>query len=125
MTVTVDTVGVVRPLPEPIELCCYRIVQEALTNATRHAPGSAVSVRLAYDSDTITLVVHDTGLPRLPRLPGREGPSNAVPARAGYGLIGMRERVTLVGGRFSAGSLGGGFEVTAVIPLPDTPGSTR
>ncbi len=119
VTITLDTTGAVRPLPEPIELCCYRVVQEALTNATRHAPGSAVSVRLSYDSDTITLVVRDTGRP------GRGGPVDEVPARAGYGLIGMRERIALLGGHLIARPDRCGFAVTAVIPLPETPGSAQ
>jgi signal transduction histidine kinase len=94
-------------------LCCYRVVQEGLTNAARHAPGAAVRVRLSYGSDldvTITNAITTRG--------GLLG----HPDRDGFGLIGMRERVTAVGGDFVAGNVeadngAAGFRVRARLPI--------
>jgi signal transduction histidine kinase len=90
-----------------VELAAYRIVQEALTNARRHAPGAAVDVELQYRADTLLLRIRDNG-------PGL--PAAGLPA-AGLGLVGMRERAAAVGGelRISDPS-GGGFVITAVLP---------
>jgi signal transduction histidine kinase len=100
--------GSVEPLDPGVELTAYRIVQEALTNARRHAPGAAVDVELHYRGDEIVLRVHDSG-------PG--APPSQSPNGHGHGLAGMRERVTMVGGRVTAGSAPGiGFLVEAVLP---------
>lgn len=96
-------------------LCAYRIVQEALSNARRHAPGSATTVSLHRAPEALRVAVDCA-----PRL---AGPTTAVPRTAsnsgtGHGLMGMRERVALVGGEFSAGATpDGGFAVTATLPL--------
>jgi signal transduction histidine kinase len=88
-----------------VELAAYRIVQEALTNARRHAPGAAVDVELHYTNDTLRLRIRDNG----------PGPSSATPA--GHGLPGMRERVAAVGGRLRTGPAAvGGFLVEATLP---------
>jgi signal transduction histidine kinase len=98
--------GPVTRLDPGVELAAYRIVQEALTNARRHAPGAAVDVELHYADDVLRLRVRDNG-------PGP--PREAAPA--GHGLLGMRERAAAAGGslRTSAGS-GGGFCVEAELP---------
>ncbi|MDF6044457.1 sensor histidine kinase [Streptomyces sp. JH14] len=89
-----------------VELAAYRIVQEALTNARRHAPGAAVDVELHYTADTLALRIRDNG----------PGPP-ATPATGGHGLSGMRERAAAVGGELRTGPAhGGGFVVETVLP---------
>jgi signal transduction histidine kinase len=98
--------GRIAALDPGIELTAYRIVQEALTNARRHAPGAAIDVELDYRLDALHLRVRDNG-------PGLT--DHAVPA--GHGLTGMRERAATVGGRLTAGSTtNGGFLIEAVLP---------
>jgi signal transduction histidine kinase len=103
--------GPVAPFDPGVELAAYRIVQEALTNARRHAPGTAVDVELCYEADTLRLRVRDNG-------PGPSGPaSSPPPERQGHGLLGMRERAATVGGSLRTGEAsGGGFLVEAVLP---------
>ena len=97
------------PLDPGVELAAYRIIQEALTNARRHAPGAAVDVELCYDEGELRVRIRDNGL-GLPY--DAEGPSSA-----GHGLAGMRERAAAVGGVLAAGgSAGGGFSVEAALP---------
>jgi signal transduction histidine kinase len=105
MDVTMNVTGQPRPLPASAELCCYRIVQEALTNAGRHAPGSAVRVALDYLPAALRVRVSN----------GRHGGS-AQATPAGYGLTGLRERVEMLGGEFRAGPDSHGFEVSALLP---------
>jgi signal transduction histidine kinase len=98
-----------RVVPDGVGLCAYRIVQEALSNACRHAPGSPVSVTVSYDPDALRLRV-------------RNGPSASLAPstsrRPGHGLAGMRERVNLLGGSLSAEPApDGGFAVNAVLPF--------
>jgi signal transduction histidine kinase len=111
--------GSAHPLSATIELSAYRIVQEALTNARRHAHGAAVRVELTYLPDRLSVRVRDDGGRRA--APGDAGPGGAAPgdaANAGHGLLGMRERATMLGGRFSAGpATEGGFLVEAELPL--------
>jgi signal transduction histidine kinase len=98
--------GEVVPLSPGVDLAAYRILQEALTNARRHAPGAAVDVELRYDTDTLRLRIRDTG------------PGPAAPGPAGHGLLGMRERAAMVGGTLRTGAAdGGGFVVEADLPL--------
>jgi signal transduction histidine kinase len=98
--------GPVASFDPGVELAAYRIVQEALTNARRHAPGTAVDVELRYHDDTLWLSVRDNG-PGPPAAAG--GP--------GHGLPGMRERAATVGGSLRTGAApGGGFLVAAVLP---------
>jgi signal transduction histidine kinase len=104
--------GTVAPLDPGIELTAYRIVQEALTNARRHAPGAAVDVEISYGADALRLWVRDNG-------PG-PAPDAAAAAPAGHGLTGMTERAAMVGGKLAAGPAPfGGFLVEAVLPLPE------
>jgi signal transduction histidine kinase len=111
---TMTVTGQERPLPGSVELCCYRVVQEALTNAGRHAPGSSVDVRVGYEPDALTV--------RVANGPGAGGrPLRRVPGEGGYGLAGLRERVAMLGGQFRAGDdADGGFAVIASLPVPET-----
>jgi signal transduction histidine kinase len=97
---TID--GPVEPLPSAVELAAYRIVQEALTNVTRHAQAHDVSVHIEYD-EGVTIEVLDDGVGGAPT--------------AGNGLVGMRERALALGGSVTAGPHpGGGFRVAAHLP---------
>jgi signal transduction histidine kinase len=109
LTVTVETSGDRLDLPPILDQTAYRIIQEALTNVLKHAgPGASATVGLSFDPTSVELEVADDG-------PGTVG-SVALGTRRG--LIGMRERVELFGGRFSAGPMeGGGFRVFARLPL--------
>jgi signal transduction histidine kinase len=90
-----------------VELSAYRIVQEALSNVARHAPGVPATVELSRDDKELTVLVRNGP-------PARPVPGNP----AGHGLVGMRERAGALGGRLAAGrSPDGGFEVRAVLPL--------
>jgi signal transduction histidine kinase len=98
--------GQVAPLPAGVDLCAYRILQEALTNARRHAPGAPVDVELAYSPTALRLLVRD------------HGPAIAEPGVDGHGLLGMRERAIMVGGTLRAEPAdGGGFVVEAELPI--------
>jgi len=111
MDVTMTSSGQVRQLPGSVELCCYRVVQEALTNAGRHAHGSKVRVELTFSSDAVTATVSNSACP------SARGP--APPVQAGFGLTGLRERVAMLRGEFDAGpDRAGGFVVRAVLPVP-------
>ncbi len=101
--------GKVVTLSAGIDLAAYRIVQEALTNARRHAPGADVDVEVTYGSDTLQLRVRDYG----------PGPADGELA-SGHGLVGMRDRATIAGGTFSCGSAeGGGFVVDVALPIAE------
>ncbi len=103
--------GDVRPLPPGLELSVYRIVQEALTNVLRHAQASVARVRVDYGPDAVTIDVTDDGTRRA-----------ASGARAGHGLIGMRQRAQVFGGTTTAGPApGGGWHVHAELPAEPTP----
>jgi signal transduction histidine kinase len=111
VSVTVFCDGDPVTLPEGVDLSAYRIVQEALSNAMRHAPGSHVSLRLGYRPDALVLEIGNDATPVLVA-------SGGLGAGGGHGLVGMRERVTMLGGSLAAGPTGdGGFMVTAVLPL--------
>ena len=102
--------GALTALDPGVELAAYRIVQEALTNARRHAPGAAVDVELHYAGDELRLRIRDNG-PGPPPVPAAPGPEH------GHGLLGMRERATAVGGELrTAAAPGGGFLVEARLP---------
>ncbi|MEU3911939.1 histidine kinase [Streptomyces sp. NPDC029721] len=97
------------PLPAPVELAGYRIVQESLTNALKHAAPGAVTVRLARRDGRLTVVVDSPYGDRPgPRAPG-----------SGAGLIGMHERAELLGGTFTAGPQGPVWQVRAELPAED------
>jgi signal transduction histidine kinase len=114
LRVTSSVSGTARPLPQGIDLSAYRILQEALSNAMRHAPASAVRVELAYAPSSLVIkVLNDECGP-----PG-DG--------TGHGIIGMRERAVMLSGHLEAGPTDdGGFLVTAVLPdTGDRPGGER
>ncbi|HEX6664874.1 MAG TPA: sensor histidine kinase [Gaiellaceae bacterium] len=101
--------GDIRRLAPSVALAAYRIVQEALTNARRHAEGADVDVEVSYRDHGLHLRVRDYG----------SGALDGEPV-AGHGLTGMRERAILAGGTFSAGPAeGGGFEVEATLPTAE------
>jgi signal transduction histidine kinase len=89
-----------------VELVAYRIVQEALTNARRHAPGTAVDVELIYGDAELRLRIRDNG----------PGPARST-IGGGHGVAGMSERASAVGGRVRTGTAAGcGYLVEAVLP---------
>ncbi|MFF3639813.1 sensor histidine kinase [Streptomyces sp. NPDC002564] len=106
--VTLRVTGTPRPLAPGIELCAYRVVQEALTNVLKHARGAAASVELAYRRAHIEVAVTDDGQGVI---------LDRVRTGSGHGLIGMRERAKLYGGAISIGPLSeGGFAVRLTLP---------
>jgi signal transduction histidine kinase len=108
LPVTLHVQGRRRPLPAGADQAVYRVVQEALTNAIKHAGGATTRVELNWGQDALELRVADAG---------DGGPSPEL-AGAGHGLIGMRERIRVHGGELEAGPRpGGGFEVVARLPL--------
>ncbi|QWB24292.1 MULTISPECIES: sensor histidine kinase [Streptomyces] len=111
LRVTVTTEGEPQPLSPGVDLTAYRIVQEALTNVTKHAAAEAAQVRLAYTGSRLLITVVN------------EGPGKPEPARGrGFGLVGMRERAQSIGGELCAGPRPqGGFEVTTALPLHASP----
>ena len=112
LDVTAEVSGVVRPCAPGVELSAYRIVQEALSNALRHAPGSRVRVEVAHGPDGLRLAVTNSR----PRRPVPPSPG------AGHGLLGMRERAAMLGGRVTtAAAPDGGFSVAAFLPRDGTP----
>ena len=106
LPVSVTVTGAQRQLPAGVDQAAYRIVQEALTNVSRHAGGACATVHLHYGQDVLTVQVNDDG----------SGVST-VSAGPGLGLIGMRERVSALGGRLHAGPAEGGFQVRAELPV--------
>ncbi|MCX4539458.1 histidine kinase [Streptomyces sp. NBC_01565] len=113
LPVTAQVRGTRRPLPPGVELSGYRIVQEALSNALRHAPGAEALVQLSYTGAGLHLRVVNTRASRAP----------APSPGAGHGLTGMRERAVMLGGDFAAGPTpDGGYAVAATLPaLSPTP----
>lgn len=109
LDVTLDTGTDLGALPAPVELAAYRIVQESLTNALKHASPGRVTVALTRRDCSLCIAVtspygdHDS-----PRAPG-----------SGAGLVGMRERVALLGGTFTAGADGAHWAVRATLPLTE------
>ncbi|MDQ1073753.1 sensor histidine kinase [Streptomyces canus] len=108
--------GTVRPLAPGVELCAYRVVQEALTNVLKHTQHADAQVRLHYRQHELTVIVTDNGTGNKDGLnPAR------VPAGTGHGLIGMRERAKLYGGTISVGPHAeGGFAVRLTLPTSTT-----
>ena len=104
--IDVDQTGEPVQLPTGLDLAAYRIVQEALTNARKHAPGAPTTVNLSWQPDRLQIeVVNGSG--------GAPVNGNGT----GHGLIGMRERAALYGGHLDAGRTGDGFHVRAVLPI--------
>jgi signal transduction histidine kinase len=108
LPVTMTVTGAQRPLPPEVDQAAYRIVQEALTNVSRHASHACASVSLLYAPEALTIQVDDDG---------EDTGAAARAAGPGLGLIGMRERVTALGGHLHAGPQdSGGFQVRAELP---------
>jgi signal transduction histidine kinase len=107
--VNLEVNGDVRRLADGTELSAYRIVQESLTNAVRHGgPDVAAKVAIKYGEDQLDVLIQDDG----------RGASADTGDGAGQGIVGMRERIAVLGGEFSAGpQLGGGYKVHATIPV--------
>ena len=131
LSVTVTSSGDPVPLPDGVDLSAYRILQEALSNAMRYAPGSNVRLHLAYRPDGLALEVRNDAAPAAagmvpvavaasagcPPGPAPAGRNRTV-GGGGHGLIGMRERAAMLGGSLAAGPTeDGGFGVTAVLPI--------
>lgn len=123
--IELSTAGSPRPLPGSVEVCGYRIVQEGLTNAGRHAPGRAVRVELAYTSEALRVTVRNDGGTGAGGGAGSDLAGGAARGaqtggdgcRAGFGLTGLRERVAMLGGTFEAGpDAAAGFRVSALLP---------
>ena len=108
LAVRTEIDGPPRPLPFSVDAAAYRIVQEALTNVTRHAGPATAMVRVCYAEQDLAVQVDDDGT----------GPPPGPPAGNGRGIIGMRERAAALGGELQAGARpGGGFRVQARLPL--------
>jgi len=123
VTVTAGITGTPRPLPDGVDLSAYRIVQEALSNAMRHAPGAAVEVKLYYGDAALVVEVRNDCPPGNRSAELRDDmPSEG----GGHGIIGMRERATMLGGHLQAGPTEKGeFLVTAALPLDNEPAENR
>jgi signal transduction histidine kinase len=114
IAVEVQTIGERRALPAALDLAAYRIVQESLTNVARHAGPTTATVRLAYRIDGLDIDVSDDGRATM-------GNGSPLPG-TGTGIGGLRERALALGGRLTAGPRdGGGFIVSAHLPLGGTP----
>ncbi|MFD0263310.1 sensor histidine kinase [Kitasatospora indigofera] len=112
LTVSAEAAG---PLPPAVDLSAYRIVQEALANVVRHAPGAAAQVSLTVEDGRLLVTVANAAPPA--RVEPLEHPAEGT----GHGLVGMRERVRLLDGRLDTGPLpDGGFRVAAALPI-DSP----
>ena len=106
LAVELEFDGTRRPLPPTLDLAAYRIVQEGLTNIRKHAGAAHAQVSIRYDRDRLDIVVRD------------DGRGSAGAGGGGHGLVGARERVTLLGGRLEAGpGSDGGFVLHARLPL--------
>jgi signal transduction histidine kinase len=111
--VAVERTGQVRDIPAGIDLSAYRIVQEALTNVVKHSGAGSCRVVIGYGASDLFVQITDPGAGAR-----ASGSLTATPPRSGHGITGMRERVSLCGGEFSAAPLPGqGFKVAAHLPL--------
>jgi signal transduction histidine kinase len=125
LTVTEQVDGQVRAIAVAADLTAYRVLQESLTNVRKHAGPTAVTVRLSYEPDALRIVVDnpatapDTAAGHWGRSGRERETRSVVPNGTGHGLVGMRERVTALGGTLRAGPRpDGGYRVTAVLPAP-------
>jgi signal transduction histidine kinase len=110
LTVDLHVTDGQRPLPAGVELSAYRILQEALSNTLRHAPGARATVEVGYEPERLRLRVHND--------PPPAGGERPPPAPAGHGIVGMRERAAMLGGTVAAGPTSdGGYLLEAVLPL--------
>lgn len=110
LSVTTDITGTPRPIPPGVDLSAFRIVQESLSNAMRHAPGTVVRIGIGYGPHCVTVRITNTAPER----------SAAPPHDIGHGLLGMRERTAMLAGDFTNGPTPeGGYEVVAILPLEE------
>ena len=108
--------GEQRPLSPALDLVSFRVVQEALTNAIKHAGPARARVRVTFTGDGLELEITDTG--------GAKAQARSAAESVGHGLVGMQERLTLYGGHLQTGRRrGGGFQVVARIPLAEPVGT--
>ncbi|WLW53351.1 sensor histidine kinase [Streptomyces sp. YU58] len=111
LSVDKTVTGAVRELPQGVELSAYRIVQEALSNTLRHAPGASARVEIGYVLGGLGLRIVNGAPPELSLVKPSPG--------AGHGITGMRERVSMLNGEMTAGATDeGGYEVTVFLPVP-------
>jgi signal transduction histidine kinase len=121
LDVSLEVVGTPRELPRALDLSAFRILQEALTNVLRHAPGGRATVVVDYTREGVEIHVRDDG----------PGPgvapilANGARAAGGHGIVGMRERAQMFGGTLVAAPAGDGFEVRASLPTTRASGRTR
>lgn len=114
VTVGLDIVAARPDVPPAVQITAFRLVQEALSNAARHAPGKTITVRVRVDADAVRLRVHN------------DVAEASAPSGAGHGLRGMRERVTLLDGTLDVGpDAGGGWTVTAELPWGSEPAAAE
>ena len=112
LDVTLRTEGEPRPLPSGLDLAAYRVIQEGVTNALKHAGQTRCEIVVHWSDDTLELRIADAG--------PTGGTEHADLGGGGHGIIGMRERVQVFGGELRAGPrAGGGYELRAVLPLAD------
>ncbi len=110
LTIRLETVGEARPLPFGVDVAAFRLVQESLTNVSRHAGRATATIQIAYGDQDLTVQVDDDG----------RGVAQHANPGTGRGILGMRERVAALGGELEAGPRPeGGFRVRARLPLDD------
>jgi signal transduction histidine kinase len=115
-TAVLDITGNPRPTTGEVTVALRRTAQEGLTNAAKHAPGAPATVQLAFRPDDVVLTVTNTGSP------AGVAPAALAETGGGYGLEGLRERATLIGGTLTAGPLDHGWQVQLSVPDQQTPG---
>ena len=111
LAVDLDADGDLDSVPGDVGLAAYRLAQESLTNAAKHAPGSAATVKVRLDRDQLRLVITNDISPAVAQL--SSGP--------GHGIAGMTQRARLAGGSLEAGPDGSRWRVVAVLPIGDRP----
>jgi signal transduction histidine kinase len=112
LDVRLQVEGELDGLPKGLDVAAYRVVQEGLTNALRHAPGARVEVCVVVTPERLVVGVRDDGARRPAHTPG-----DAPGQPGGHGLVGMQERVSMYGGTLEAGPHDGGFRVRATFPI--------
>jgi len=118
VSASLEVTGEPRRLDASVDLAAYRLVQEAITNVSKHrGAGARVDVSIEWEPEKVTVAVEDDGIGV------RMG---ALPSAGGHGLAGLRERIAIAGGDFSAGPTdAGGFRVAARLPMSGAPGPSR
>jgi signal transduction histidine kinase len=120
LPVRLEVIGEPKPLPGGVELSVYRIVQEALTNVLKHSRPTRVTVTLAFRGSRLELEVVDDGTTAARGAAAERSGDERAARGSGHGLVGMRERVAVLGGQLETGRpVGGGFRVAARLPVGD------